>query len=254
MKIQSFWMGERLTTMEQLCIQSFLKNGHEFDLYAYHHIANVPRGARLLDARTILPQSVSDRFRYNAHTPVAALADVFRYKLLLEHGGVWVDMDVVCLKPSNIELEYCFPLTSGSKMLDPDKQFAVDSWFMKVPMTCDFIRYCYETAFTYANREMHWGEIGPVLVAHAVERFDLSKFAREEDVFFPVNWNRQSLFIDGSADADAVWERHGSSSLVMHLYHSMWARNGADKNASFASNSLYERLKRKYLRLNGGSC
>src|SRR6516165_2170590 len=101
---------------------------------------------------------------------------------------------------------------------------------------------------------MHWREIGPVLVAHAVERFDLSKFAREEDVFFPVNWNRQSLFIDGSADADAVWERHGSSSLVMHLYHSMWARNGADKNASFASNSLYERLKRKYLRLNRGSC
>jgi hypothetical protein len=252
MKLKSFWIGERLSTMEQLCIQSFLRNGHEFDLYSYHHIANVPRGTRLLDAGTILPQSLSDKFRYyNAHTPLTAFSNVFRYKLLLEQGGVWVDMDVVCLKPSDIELEYCFPLTSGPKMLDPDKQFAVDAWFMKVPKTCDFIRYCYETAATYANREMHWGEIGPVLVARAVKRFGLSRFAREDDIFFPVNWNRQSLFIDGSADADAVWERHGSSSVVMHLYHSMWVKNGSDKNASFPSNSLYERLKSRYLRADG---
>ena len=42
--IQSLWIGKELSVLEQLCICSFLKNGHNFHLYTYEKINNVPDG------------------------------------------------------------------------------------------------------------------------------------------------------------------------------------------------------------------
>ena len=45
--IQSLWIGNNLSDMEQLCIQSFLDNGHEYHLYVYEPIQNIPHGSLL---------------------------------------------------------------------------------------------------------------------------------------------------------------------------------------------------------------
>ncbi len=37
--IHSLWIGTQLSTMEQLSISSFLKNGHRFHLYVYDDVA-----------------------------------------------------------------------------------------------------------------------------------------------------------------------------------------------------------------------
>jgi len=42
--IQSLWVGQRLSSMERLSIQSFLKNGHPFHLFAYNEIEDLPEG------------------------------------------------------------------------------------------------------------------------------------------------------------------------------------------------------------------
>ena len=41
-KIQSLWIGNTLSNVEKLCINSYIKNGHEFDLYTYGEIDNIP--------------------------------------------------------------------------------------------------------------------------------------------------------------------------------------------------------------------
>ena len=96
--IQSLWVGGRLSTMEQLCIRSFQAHGHEFVLYVYeddrrrsarHHSSWTPT--------TILP--ASRIFVYREHRTYAGFANFFRYKLLLEKGGWFVDADMVCLRP-----------------------------------------------------------------------------------------------------------------------------------------------------------
>ena len=55
--IQSLWIGSSLSAMEQLGIASHIAHGHEFHLYVYDAIQNVPRGATLKDAAEILPAS-----------------------------------------------------------------------------------------------------------------------------------------------------------------------------------------------------
>ena len=82
--------------MEQLSIASFLQNGHEYHLYVYDAVRNVPARAVIKDANEVLP--ASRIFQYKDQASYAGFANFFRYKLLLEHGGWWVDTDVICLK------------------------------------------------------------------------------------------------------------------------------------------------------------
>lgn len=89
---QSFWNG-KLGPLQALCIQSFLDHGHEFDLYAFNQMANVPRGARTLDAKQIIRNSSW----WRNHEQLRSFSNLFRYELLKQKGGWWVDTDVVCL-------------------------------------------------------------------------------------------------------------------------------------------------------------
>ena len=106
--IQSLWIGDDLSNLEKLCVQSFLDNGHEFHLYTYSDIGGIPAGAVVKDGNEILPES--DIFQYRTGS-YAGFADWFRYKLLLERGGWWVDMDLVCFRPFDFQqkliVEHC---------------------------------------------------------------------------------------------------------------------------------------------------
>src|SRR5229473_716620 len=102
--IQGLWIGDELSVMEQLSIASFLSHGHEFHLYAYDELKNVPAGTVIKNGNEVLPsQSI---FQYQQYPTYAGFANFFRYKLLLERGGWWVDMDVICLKPFDFPEEY----------------------------------------------------------------------------------------------------------------------------------------------------
>src|SRR5215472_15544124 len=104
--VQSLWIGDRLSVMEHLCISSFLRNGHSFHLYAYQDIAGIPPGTVVRDGNEILP--ASRIFTYREHQTYAGFANFFRYKLLLENGGWFVDADTVCIRPFEFEDDYVF--------------------------------------------------------------------------------------------------------------------------------------------------
>ena len=104
--IQGLWIGPRLSVMERLSIASFLHHGHDYRLYTYGPVEGLPAGAVLEDARSILPESMI--FQYREHASFAGFSNYFRYKLLLERGGWWVDTDTVCLRPFDFDEPYVF--------------------------------------------------------------------------------------------------------------------------------------------------
>ena len=85
--IQTLWIGGSLSLMEQLCVASFIKNGHEFHLYTYGEVLNVPNGAVIKDANEIIPES--EIFTY-CNGSYAGFADWFRWALLCKKGNIWV--------------------------------------------------------------------------------------------------------------------------------------------------------------------
>src|SRR4051794_25599030 len=105
--IQGLWIGPALSVMEQMSISSFLANGHEYHLYVYDAVANVPLGTTIKDANELLP--ASSIFQYKQTPSYAGFANVFRYKLLFERGGWWADVDTISLRPFDFPQPHVFP-------------------------------------------------------------------------------------------------------------------------------------------------
>ncbi|MFO8127917.1 MAG: class I SAM-dependent methyltransferase, partial [Yoonia sp.] len=95
--VASLWIGPELSWMEQICLESFLWNGHRTILYLYEDVASVPDGVEVRDARDIMP---SDEIIYHVNTGSPAFhSDVFRLRLLDQVDCLWIDTDAYCLKP-----------------------------------------------------------------------------------------------------------------------------------------------------------
>ena len=59
--VKSLWIGGALTNLERMCINSFIKNGHEFHLYIYDNVEGIPLGATVKDGNDIIDQK-DDKF------------------------------------------------------------------------------------------------------------------------------------------------------------------------------------------------
>ena len=87
--IQSLWIGDSLSNLEKLCIQSFMDNGHEFHLYVYENVAGIPDGTIIKDANEILHKDLIFRRRGK----ITTFSNWFRYALLAKMGGfgwIWI--------------------------------------------------------------------------------------------------------------------------------------------------------------------
>ncbi|HEY0157926.1 MAG TPA: glycosyltransferase [Thermoanaerobaculia bacterium] len=227
--VQSLWIGPRLSAMERLSIESFLRHGHEFHLYTYGDVEGVPAGAVVRDGREILP---AERiFFYKDFPSVSGFSNYFRYKLLLERGGWWVDADMVCLRPFAFDRDHVFASELSKGVVH------VSSGAIHAPRGSEAMAFAWETCNAKDPQSLRWGETGPSLVAEAVERFGLQDAVHPPETFCPFPYTDWHRLLD--ADAPPIPEE----SAAVHLWNEMWRREGADKDAAYDPGCLYERLK-----------
>ena len=78
--IQSLWIGDSLSKMEQLCVKSFVDNGHTYHLYTYGNVANIPEGVIVKDGNEIVPENQIFRYKNGS---LSAFSNLFRLSFLL---------------------------------------------------------------------------------------------------------------------------------------------------------------------------
>ncbi len=231
--VQAVWVGKRFSAMERLCAESFLSNGHEFHLYIYDDVGNLPPGTVVRDGNEILP--AARIFQYYEHPGTySGFSNFFRYKLLLERGGWYVDTDVVCLRPFDFENEYVFS-AQGIRT-----QRLVSTGIIKAPAGSEIMRRAWEACDEMDTSTLRWGVSGPTLMTRVVAECGLAGFVQPPEVFLPFDypdWERQ---LDGGADFDFP-QAH-----AVHLWGDMWRRAGKDKDGAYPPDCLYERLKRRF--------
>ncbi len=246
--IQSLWIGEKLSVMEQLSISSFVKNGHPFHLYVYDDIENIPHGTVVKDASKILTR---DKFFKNKQEySYGAISDIFRYKLILEKGNYWVDTDVICLMPIDDESEYVFARAKQRTLWSPPEDtFQVESCLIKAPSGSGIMEFCYDQSIKKNPDEIVWGEIGPDLLKREVINFGLTKYVKGPNEFCPIDWRDWRRYISGSIISTSIDKVRMAvyGTKAVHLWNEMWRLNGVDKNNSFHERSIYEQLKKRYL-------
>ena len=245
-KIQSLWIGEKLSKLEQLSIQSFLDYGHEYVLYTYNIIKDMPEGAVLKDANKVIPKK--QIFKYKDYDSYAGFADLFRYKLLLEKGGFWVDTDIVCVKPFKFKTDYL--VASENIKIDNKNAVKVTNCVLKAPPNSKIMDYCYHTASKGNPQELSWGETGPDLVHQAFIKYKMIDYIAHPDVFCPINWWEWNQYYQSDIEYQLEEKLRDESSVsslyAYHFWNEMWRRNNVDKNGNFAKNSIYEKLKKKH--------
>jgi mannosyltransferase OCH1-like enzyme len=233
--IQGLWIGTELSVMEQLSVASFLQNGHQYHLYIYDELKNIPAGTVIKDANEILPSA--SIFQYQHSPSYAGFANFFRYKLILERGGWWADTDTICLKPFDFPEPYVFS-SEMSQGLE-----VVASAIFKTPAQSEVMAHAWEVCQTKDPERLVWGETGPKLMGETVKKHALEKYIKRSLVFCPLGFFDWHKVLE--PDVEVVLEE---CTFAIHLWNERWRAAGQNKNAQYDENCFYEQLKRKYLR------
>lgn len=238
--VQGLWIGESLSLNEVLCIMSFINNGHEFHLYVYEDIKNIPKECIVKDANEIIPSS--EIFYYNEKQSISGqkrptgFSNMFRYKMLYDKGGYWVDMDMICIKYLRFGDPYVF---SSESTFSRDQ--TVNAGIIKCPKGSEFARYCYLISKSKDKSKIKWGEIGPKLVGEGIAKYKLQKYVKPWFYFCPIGYDK---FNDLTSPTKLQIEKDW---YCVHLWNEFWVKNKMDKNKIYYG-SLFGSLVNKYCR------
>ena len=256
--VTGMWIGDRLSTLERLCIKSFTSHGYDFHLYVYDDVKNVPQETTLKDGSEILPQEKTALAHTQDMRGIAYFSDLFRYKMLYEMGGWWVDMDTVCLKE--------IPLTDepmvGSEgrperkslrdRLTGQRRFKGRSFanigFLKFPAQTEVMNYCFvksEEILT-SNKTIRWGDTGPVLLRSALKKFGQQHYVMPWKTYCPVHlWNWKDV-LDPEKTVNLKQLEDDPDVYCVHLWNELWRRGGVDKNQTFSASTYISHLLRRF--------
>ena len=224
--------------MERLSAKSFIDNGHEYHLYSYNEISNIPEGVIVKDGRDILPEE--DIFAYKVGPgkgSFSAFSNYFRYKLLELKGGWWVDTDMVCVKPWDMDRKYVFI----SEQDYYTRNDIINSGAIKCPVDSEVMKYCYGVCESKNKETLEWGIVGPKLLGEGVEKFDLQKYVYPRQTFCVVAPFNSQIFIKPISSFELPDGIYG-----IHLWNEVWRRYNLNKHIKHDPSCIYERLKTKH--------
>ena len=106
--IVTFWYGP-LDNLRRLCLRSQVAAGHKVTIYSFEPLAQLPDGVGNAEAEAILPHTFAERLRPTGPSgtwidwTMLQFSDFFRMRLLAKNAGLWLDADVLLLKPVEID-------------------------------------------------------------------------------------------------------------------------------------------------------
>jgi mannosyltransferase OCH1-like enzyme len=211
--VHGLWIGDRLSLMEQLSIKSFLANGHEYHLYVYNKVKNIPEKAIIEDANKILPKSRIFKYKQGlAKGSYSGFADLFRLKLLLDKGGIWADLDVICLRPFNFKSKYVF-----SSEKSREGRIKVHNGIIKSPKGSKCMKFCFKEAEKISPESLKHCQTGGDLLGSAINRFNLRSFVVPTYFFCPIAPRDFKKLIKPNFDFRVQEETY-----AIHLWNEFW--------------------------------
>jgi hypothetical protein len=117
--VVTFWHGP-LDGLRQTCLRSQVAAGHKVTVYSFDAVPGLPDGVGNAEAEAILPHAFSERLRppqpdgsWRDWT-ILQFSDFFRMRLMAENAGLWLDADVLLLKP--VELDVAKPYFAWERL------------------------------------------------------------------------------------------------------------------------------------------
>jgi hypothetical protein len=217
--VVTFWHGP-LDALRQACLRSQLAMGHKVTVFSFGPIPGLPPGVDNAEAEAILPYSFSERLRpaesdgsWRDWTTVQ-FSDFFRVRLMAERAGLWLDADVLLLRPVEIDPEKPYlawerPRRVGNSVLylPPNDPIiaAFDSLMRQKELTPDWLSLRHRLAFALRRSrgqhsrlsDLRASIFGPASMSALVRRFGQREFVRPKKTFHAVH-HRPNRFFEPS--------------------------------------------------------
>lgn len=255
MIVQSLWIGEFLTNMEILCIKSFLLHEHEFHLYTYDTVANVPHGVIILDANEIYPR---DKI-FTLKEQYLPFSDIWRYNLLRIKGGIWVDLDMVCVGNLNELLDHTFVFSSERTIQRGAYKMSVphvaNIGFLKAPIQSQFYIELCDKCEKIEIKGKNTDKIRYMRVLrNLIKKYNYEHYIAPPKAFCPIDWwYAKDLFFKKDEDLiekygvpphqdllEGTYTVHLWRNLATHKYH-------LNLNGEFPPESIFSRFATHFL-------
>ncbi|MDJ0630237.1 MAG: glycosyltransferase family 2 protein [Rhodobacter sp.] len=254
--VASLWIGGSLSFLEQVCLKSFVDHGHRTILYTYGEVGGVPDGVEVFDANLIFPNE--NYIRHAKSGSPAVHADAFRYRMIELQNVIWVDADVLCMRPWDFTDQWVFGwekpdrlvcnavlgLPRFSKTLRRLNELCATEY--PVPPWAKPEEKARLEAAAAAGEPVHvseleWGVWGPAALTYFLNETGEMEHVLPQMAFFPIPFkDRRDLLKPGGIIDDRLdlgcygvhlWNRRLRRRIVTH-------ENGIPHSESFVGRAL----------------
>ncbi|WP_298252730.1 hypothetical protein [Bradyrhizobium sp.] len=220
--IVTFWHGP-LDRLRRLCLRSQAAAGHKVTIYSFDPISQLPDGIANAEAEAILPHSFAERLRPARPDGVwidrtmLQFSDFFRMRLMAKSTGLWLDADVLLLKPVEIDPAKPYfaweqPRQLGNSVLylppnDPIVA-AFEALMAQDELTPDWLSRRHRLTFmlhklrgTTRISEVRLAIYGPAALTALARRADELQYALPKKSFYAVHAEPKLFFDPGDFSA-----------------------------------------------------
>lgn len=217
--VHTLWVGKELSKLECLTIKLLQKHQHTVYLWGYEDIKNIPENVIFKDAEEILPRNTI--FRYSGQPLVfipnggigslSHWSDQFQLKLLSMYGGIYLQLDVACLKPLNFKYPYAFISHIGNT--------AISAFLMKCPKSSLFTQQAYQELKNNITVEkmtqLDW-DSSMRCIGNVFSKFlpEFEKYKINSNYFLDLGCRQSGPFFDGHKLHEDVYIIHWSNATV----------------------------------------
>ncbi len=214
--VVTFWHGP-LDALRRTCLRSQIAAGHKVTVYSFDAIPGLPEGVGNAEAEAILPHSFSEKLRpaepdgsWRDWT-MLQFSDFFRMRLMSKGAGLWLDADVLLLKPVEIDPANPYfawerPRQIGNSVLYLPPQHPIVVAFEKLmqqdELKPEWLSLSHRVTFALHRlrgsrriSDVRIAMYGPAALTALARRSDAVKYALLEKSFYAVH-ARPKLFFE----------------------------------------------------------
>lgn len=225
------WVEGRLGPIERACMRSVLAQGHRLVLWHYFPLEGVPEGVELRDGHEVVPRE--RLFRHEPSGSWSLFSNLFRYRLLQQGLGLWLDCDAYLVRPLEPIGGYLMGYDSnalvaaGVLAMPPESPMLGELASMfdgrTIPPWLPLrwrLRYAAQRALRgrYRIETMPWGNLGPNAVTAMVQRHGLADKVLPPEVLYPWPWQEAAVILRPEAE---VLARITPETRALHFYNEM---------------------------------
>ena len=245
--VHMIWISGKLTQIEIMCINSFIKHGFEVNIWTNNNnLPNAPHKINVIKIPKIF--SIKNNLSYSQGSNYALNSDILRIQILYKYGGLYADTDMICnIDEKKFSKFFTEPFLCSEKHHISTNGLRINNNLMFFPKSnnnlLSLINNFYMNYFVEKNekKKILWGIFGGSFFTVFAENFpNYLPLIMKPEFSNPVPyWKSPEAFLYSNI-------RFSDQTAFIHLYNERWKVSKINKNRKYKSGSIIDLMLKKY--------